>query len=105
MQCPPGSRLRVLVLAVSAVSWALKGSHDHFEQAAGRTLAGRSGGREALRNWMLFALQDSKGTRLGAGKVTGAHENKESLVAGHQTSLGPCRPTKDSAHLVTIGVA
>lgn len=33
-------------------------------------------GMEALRNWLLFGLQDSKGTHQGPGGVTTAHEKK-----------------------------
>ncbi|MBT2534359.1 amino acid transporter [Arthrobacter sp. ISL-48] len=36
------------------------------------------GGKAALRNWLLFGLQDSKGTHQGPGGVTTAHEKKHS---------------------------
>jgi hypothetical protein len=38
--------------------------------------APRPTGRQALRNWLLFGLQDSKGTHLGPGRVAGPHEKK-----------------------------
>jgi hypothetical protein len=36
------------------------------------------GGKALLRNWLLFGLQDSKGTHQGPGGVTTAHEKKHS---------------------------
>jgi hypothetical protein len=38
--------------------------------------APRPSRREALRNWLLLGLQDSKGTHLGPGRVIGPHERK-----------------------------
>jgi hypothetical protein len=40
--------------------------------------APRPHGKAALRNWLLFGLQDSKGTHQGPGGVTAAHEKKHS---------------------------
>ncbi|NVN00635.1 amino acid transporter [Arthrobacter sp. SDTb3-6] len=38
--------------------------------------APRPHGKAAVRNWLLFGLQDSKGTHQGPGAVTAAHEKK-----------------------------
>ena len=38
--------------------------------------APRPHGKEALKKWMLFGLQDSKGTHQGPGGITTAHEKK-----------------------------
>ena len=53
-----------------------KGRHDHAEQAAGRPVGARPRRSTAVRNWLLFGLQDSKGTHQGPGGVTTAHERK-----------------------------
>ncbi|HAG60382.1 MAG TPA: amino acid transporter [Arthrobacter bacterium] len=38
--------------------------------------APRPAGKAALKNWLLFGLQDSKGTHQGPGGITTAHEKK-----------------------------
>ena len=38
--------------------------------------APKPAGKEAVRNWLLFGLQDSKGTHLGPGGISTAHEKK-----------------------------
>ena len=48
-----------------------------LEQAPGRSL-GTPQGREKLRNWLLFGLQDAKGTHQGPGAVSDAHLKKHS---------------------------
>ena len=62
------------MIAVRCV--ARKGIHDDVEQAPGRPLgstAARQGGPE---DWLLFGLQDSKGSHQGPGGMTTAHEKK-----------------------------
>ena len=68
----------VLASAVIAVRCAQRGkeSMTTLSRPPADPSAPRPHGTEALKNWLLFGLQDSKGTHPGPGGMTTAHEKK-----------------------------
>ena len=67
------SRGRILSRMEAARCAAWKGHHDHAQPAPGGPFGAAARRRRDFRHWLLFGLQDAKGTHQGPGGASDGH--------------------------------